>query len=178
MSNIEVEVQSFVSKERFEELIAWFRDNAELIKQDSQETYYFDCDADLRIQRYDAGSKLWLKSGDPHDQVREEIEFHFDREQFEDLEKFCQALGYEVEIKWFRERQQFDWEGIKVCLDHTRGYGYIIELEKLCSEDEKEQVLEMLLNKFDELGVALTPREEFEQKFQHYKKNWQERELF
>ncbi len=174
MSKIEVEVQSFISQERYEELVAWFRDNAELIKQDSQETYYFDSKADLRIQRYGSGAKLWLKSGGPHDQIREEIEFHFERDQFGDLQKFCQALGHQVEIKWSRDRQQFDWEGIKVCLDHTRGYGYIIEMEKVCSEEDKEQVLEMLLNKFDELGITVTPQEEFEEKFKEYKNNWQE----
>lgn len=82
------------------------------------------------------------------------------------------SLGFNIEIKWFRERNEFKWDDIKVCLDYTKGYGYIIELEKLCFEKDKEKTLEMLKQKFKELNITITPREEFEKKFQYYKENW------
>lgn len=172
MNNIEVEVRSFIPKERYEELLEFFRSNAEFVKEDFQETHYFDCEQDLRIQKNNRGSKIWLKKGRIHDDAREEVEIFTEGGKFDELGKLFDSLGYGVEIKWLRKRNQFNWNGIKVCLDYTRGYGYIIELEKICSEDEKESALEELKKKLDELNISLTPREEFEKAYENYKNNW------
>ena len=170
--SIEVEIRSFISKEKFDALLDFFKKNASLVKEDYQETFYFDCDQDLRIQRNNFFSKICLKKGNIHDNYREEIEIKFDRDEFEKLEKLFLSLGYNVEIKWFRKRFEFKWDDIKVCLDYTKGYGYIIELEKICSENKKESELEKLKQKLKSLGVEITPKEEFNKKFLYYKKNW------
>ena len=170
--SIEVEIRSFISKEKFDALLDFFKKNASLVKEDYQETFYFDCDQDLRIQRNNFFSKICLKKGNIHDDYREEIEIKFDRDEFEKLEKLFLSLGYNVEIKWFRKRFEFKWDDIKVCLDYTKGYGYIIELEKICSENKKESELEKLKQKLKSLGVEITPKEEFNKKFLYYKKNW------
>lgn len=174
MKNIEVEVRSFISKEKFEELLEFFKNKSRLVKQDYQETFYFNHKEDLRIQKNNNYSKIWLKKGKLHDDFREELEIKFDRNEFEKLEKLFNILGSDVKIKWFRDRNEFDWNGVKVCLDYTKGYGYIIELEKISFDDEKEQTLELLKQKFTELNIKLTPREEFENKFKYYKNNWKE----
>jgi len=170
--SIEVEIRSFISKEKFDALLDFFKKNASLVKEDYQETFYFDCDQDLRIQRNNFFSKICLKKGNIHDDYREEIEIKFDRDEFEKLEKLFLSLGYNVEIKWFRKRFEFKWDDIKVCLDYTKGYGYIIELEKICSENKKELEFERLKQKLKSLGVEITPKEEFNKKFLYYKKNW------
>ncbi len=174
MGRIETEIRSFVSKEQFDSLLGFFNENAELVVEDYQETFYFDSKEDLRIQRNNFFSKIWLKKGNMHDDHREEIEIKFDREEFDNLEKLFITLGYVVDIKWFRTRYEFKWNDIKVCLDYTKGYGYIIELEKMCSEDTKDESLERLKEKLQSLNILLTPKEEFKQKFEHYKKNWKE----
>ncbi len=171
-NNIEVEIRAFISKEKYEELLEFFNQNATFVKEDSQETHYFDCERDLRIQKNNKGSKIWLKKGKMHDDVREEIEIFTQEDNFENLEKLFNSLGHNVEIKWLRKRNQFEWDGIKVCIDYTKGYGYIIELEKLCSEKDKEKALEELKNKLNELKIPLTPREEFEERYEYYKQNW------
>jgi predicted adenylyl cyclase CyaB len=178
MKNIECEIRSFITKEQFEKLLDFFNKNAESLGDDEQTTYYLSGDADLRIQRNINYSKIWLKKGKIHDEAREEIEIRFARDDFEKLEKLFLALGCEVEIKWFRARNSFKWNDIDVCLDHTRGYGYIIELEKM-SGDAAESgsskggaIPDFLKSKMAELGVALTPREEFDSKYVYYKENW------
>jgi len=171
--NIETEIRSFISKEQFEELLDFFKQNAQLNKEDYQETFYFDCNEDLRIQRNNFFSKIWMKKGEIHDDCREEIEIKFDQSEFENLEKLFFALGYNIEIKWFRKRFEFKWDDITVCLDFTKGYGYIIELEKMCSEDMKEKELELLREKLKSLNVKITSKEEFNKKFQYYKENWE-----
>ena len=172
--NIEVEVQNFISKEKYEELLDFFSINAKLVKEDFQETYYFDINSNLRIQRNNESAKLWHKSGNVHDEFMEEIEINTKREDFEKLEKFLNKIGHNVKIKWLRNRTQFDWNGIKVCLDYTKGYGYILELEKMANQENKGRVLEELNKKLNELEISLTPKEEFEDKYKHYKENWEQ----
>ncbi len=172
MKNIEVEVRSFISRKKYEELLDFFKKDAKLLKEDYQESFYFDCKEDLRIQRNNLYSKVWLKKGKIHDDSREEIEIKFDREDFEKLEKLFISLGFNIEIKWFRKRFQFKWKDIIVCLDYTKGYGYIIELEKMSSEKERKEVFQYLQDKLKSLDIEITPKEKFKEKFEYYKNNW------
>ena len=169
---IEVEIRSFITKEQYEKLLEFFRQNAEFVKEDFQETHYFDCEEDLRIQKNNSGAKIWLKKGKIHDDAREEIEIKTNHEDFEKSKKIFNSIGLGTEIKWLRDRKQFNWNGIKVCLDYTKGYGYIIELEKMGSEYEKEELLEGLKQKLNQLGITQSSKEEFNEKFNHYKENW------
>jgi predicted adenylyl cyclase CyaB len=171
---IEVEVRSFISKEQYEELLYFFKNNAEFVKEGFQETHYFDCDEDLRIQKNNQYTKIWMKKGKIHYDFREEIEVIIDNKDFEKMKNIFSSIGLCTEIKWLRDRKQFNWNDIKVCLDYTKGYGYIIELEKMSSEEEKEKNLKELKEKLDELSISPTPREEFEEKFNNYKENWRE----
>ncbi len=173
MNDVEVEIRSFISLERYQELLAFFRKEGTFLNEDYQETYYFDGEQDLRIQRNNTYSKIWLKKGKLHDEHREELEIKFDKNDFETLEKMFLTLGYTVSIKWFRKRHTFEWQGITVMMDYTKGYGYIIELEKMSTEMDKEQALSLLKKKSQQLNISLTSKEEFDAKYKHYKENWQ-----
>lgn len=174
--NVECELRAFVTPERYQDLIEKFSRIAMSGGADEQVTYYFEGngDPDLRIQRHAYGSKIWMKKGKLHDEAREEIEIECKREDFETLENLFVALGYRISIKWFRLRHRFKWDGISVMLDHTRGYGHILELEKLCTANEREGALAELRAKFEELGVPITPKEEFEKAYARYKAGWRE----
>lgn len=135
MKNIEAEVRSFISKGQYENLLDFFKKNSDVVKEnDNQETFYFDCDHDLRIQRNNFFSK--------------------------------------IKVKWFRKRSEFKWDNITVCLDFTKGHGYIIELEKMCSENSKKKEFDFLKQKLKSLGIDITPKDEFDKKSQFYMKNW------
>lgn len=169
---LEVELRSFISKEQHEKLLEFFGKNSESLGQDGQVTYYFDGPHDLRIQQSDKYSKVWLKKGKLHDDAREEIEVKCAKDDFPILEKLFLALGYSVSIKWFRNRHSFKWNGITVTIDDTKGYGCIIEMEKLCEEAGKDSALSELKAAFEKLGVKITPKGEFDVAFSNYKKNW------
>ena len=171
---IEVEVRSFVSTEKYKELIEFFSKKGKIISTDNQITYYFACDEDLRIQKNDFFSKIWLKKGKIHDEFREEIEIKYHKDDFEKLEKLFLAIGYSVAIKWFRTRHTFEWKDVNVMVDYTKGYGYVIELEKKTDEKGKDKTLEMLKQKMKLLNIPITPKKEFDEKYEFYKKNWRE----
>jgi predicted adenylyl cyclase CyaB len=172
MEQIECELRSFIDEEKYFELIRKFRKEGESIADDDQVTYYFDVPQDLRIQKNNSYAKIWLKKGKLHDEAREEIEVHFSKDDFDNLEKIFSTIGINPEIKWFRKRNEFSWQGIKVCVDCTKGYGYILELERMATVKEKDSSLAALKEKLQELGVKETPKEIFDQRFEHYKKHW------
>lgn len=171
-NNIECEIRSFITKEQYKKLLGFFNKDGKSLEKENQITYYFDGDADLRIQQNKAYSKIWLKKGRIHDEAREEIEIRCAKGDFKKLEKLFLILGYKIEIKWFRQRNSFKWKGINVCLDYTRGYGYIIELEKMRREKEIEKTRKYLKLRLAELEIPLTPKKEFEKAYDFYKKNW------
>ncbi len=172
MKNIEVELRAFIDEKKYHQLIDFFTHEAKLIKEDNQTTHYFTWEHDLRIQKNDFFSKIWMKKWQIHDDHREEIEIKCNKDDFEKLEQLFLGLWYDTEIIWLRKRFQFDWDGIDVSLDYTKGYGYIIELELLSTEEDKNTHLEILRKKFAELGIAITSKDEFTQKYEFYKKNW------
>lgn len=171
---IEVEVRSFVSEDKFNKLRAFFEKNAEFLGEDEQETVYFNCKGDVRLQRSNSYSKIWMKEGRMHDEAREETEVKLDREDFEKAIKVFAAMGFEVTVKWLRKRRSYVWGNIAVTLDDNKGYGLILELEKLSSDEEKEAARNHLNERMRELGVEITPRDVFEEKFDHYTKNWRD----
>lgn len=170
--NIEVEIRSFITKEQYEQLTEFFKKEGKFVSEDYQETFYFDCEQDLRIQKNKFYSKVWLKKGKIHDDHREELEIKCKVGDFEILEKIFTSLRYDIEIKWFRTRHTFEWQGISVMMDYSKGYGYIIELEKMSDENNKEEVLSELREKLKSLNIIETSKEEFKQKYEFYKKNW------
>lgn len=169
---IEAELRSFLTPEKFKELLDYFQKNSKPKGKDEQITYYFDGEQDLRIQKNLNYSKVWLKKGKLHDDAREEIEIKLPRGDFEKLEQLFLSLGYNISIKWLRERHTFEWGEVTVMMDYTKGYGHIIEMEKVCSDSEKEQALKILNQKFIELKIPITPKEKFDEAYQNYKKNW------
>jgi predicted adenylyl cyclase CyaB len=170
---IEVEIRSFIDDEKFEKLLSFFKKNARFLKDDYQVTVYFSGNKDLRVQKNRFFSRLWLKKGKIHDEVREEIEVRFKREEFEKILEILSELGFKVEIVWLRKRKEFEWNGVKVYLDDTEGYGKIIEVETYVkNENEAEEKKDELISKLESLGVKISKREEFEKKFEWYKKNW------
>lgn len=171
---IECELRSFVTDGQYRALLAFFGANAKALGEDEQVTYYYDAPQDVRIQRNRTHAKIWLKKGSMHDDAREEIEVQVPKDDFDKLERLFDAMGYAVKIKWFRSRRVFEWDGVRVCLDHTLGYGHIIELETMTDEAGREEAVRSLRVKMEQLGVRPTPKPVFNERFDYYREHWQE----
>jgi predicted adenylyl cyclase CyaB len=171
---IEVEVKSFITKEQYDNLLEFFHSNSTFTNTQNQDTFYFKGKNDFRIKKDEKKATIVLKKGVLHDEKREELEVNVPKEDFEKLEQLFLVLGHVVDIQWKRKRHNFLWDGINVSVDHTLGYGYILELEKMSDEENKEENLLFLKEKLQELNVKLTQRDVFEKKFSDYKENWKE----
>ena len=171
MNNIEIEARSFISKNEYERLLKILREEAKFLESVEEETVYFEAkDKDLRLRKNEKEAFLILKEGKIHDDSREEIEVRIKRDDFGKIEKIFKKLGYRDKIRWFRKRIIFKLGNIKVLLDNTKGYGLILELEKIGTA--KEKVHKYLEQKIKSLGIKITPRKVFEKKFKYYKNNW------
>ena len=146
---------------------------AKLVDSLKDETIYFGGPKDLR-SRYDGKQTfLILKEGKIHDKFREELTVKCNKEDFNKLEELLVKLGYGVEIRWFRKRRIYRWKGLRLLLGDTKGYGYIVELEKFGKVGKRKTIYKNLENKLKSLGIRITPKGEFSKKFEYYKKNWQ-----
>lgn len=174
MQNIEIEIRSFISKEKYEELLEFFNQNAEFVKVEEDETEYYAENGAVRIRQSQDSAKMVLKTGDIHDEFREEYEIPIQKKDFHLYQKMFEKLNIPKHIQWKRKKHTFDWKGVTVELGDNKGYGYIIELEELGTEENKHEILEELKQKLNELNIPLTPKEIFKEKYDYYKNNWRE----
>jgi predicted adenylyl cyclase CyaB len=173
MRNIEIEVRSFISRSEYKKLEKVLRKEAKFVDSIKEETVYFDAkNEDLRIRRNEKEAYIILKEGKIHDDSRKEIEIKLKRDDFWKIEELFKKLEYKEKIRWFRKRLVFKLGGMKILLDDTKGYGLILELEKIGTVRDKGKTHKDLEQKIKSFGIKITPRKVFEKKFKYYKNNW------
>jgi len=91
----------------------------------------------------------------------------------DELDRLVLDAGFSYQAKWSREREEYAYKGVNVCLDKNAGYGYLAEFEKVVSD---EAVLEDVRNEIaylmQELGVEELSQDRLERMFSHYNSNW------
>jgi len=173
MKQFEVEARTFITDSQYKNLVQRLKKIAKFKKEINEETIYYGSEK-LRARKDNKASYLILKSGKIHQDFRREIEIKFQKEDFEKMKELLERIGFPLRAVWLRKRKIYQWDGVKVLLDNTKGYGKIIELEKMAKENEKEKIFFELKNKLKKLGIEkITPKEVFDKKFKNYLKNWQ-----
>ena len=91
----------------------------------------------------------------------------------EELDQLLLDAGFQYQAKWSREREEYSYKGMNVCIDKNAGYGYLAEFEKVLDDEAavskaREEIVEVMR----ELGVAELPQERLERMFAHYNQNW------
>jgi adenylate cyclase class IV len=169
---IEVELRTFLDEETYMQLLARFRSEGHDVRPVRQITHYLDSKIDTRIQLSRTSGKFWQKLGHMHDTMRPEIEIPLSRSDANALLQIMENLGFGVRVTWYRERVQFHIDRITVSLDHTIGYGRILEAEILCEAEEAE-ASRLTLSKFmSHLGVTPSPKSQLDSAFKEYSSDW------
>jgi predicted adenylyl cyclase CyaB len=166
--NIEVEARSFVSDAQYNNILSVLKKTATFVNEISEENVYLSGDNDLRLRRSDDNASIILKEGRIHDDYRKEHEVRFEASDFRSMENLLRLLGYNVEIRWFRKRIEYKQNDLKI----TKGYGKIVEIEKMVSPGEEKSAYQELENKLKSFNIKITPKEEFNKAFEYYKENW------
>lgn len=91
----------------------------------------------------------------------------------EELDDLVQKSGFEYQAKWSREREEYTYKGVNVCLDRNAGYGFLAEFEKIVDDEsllsEARAQIDALMA---ELGIEELPQDRLERMFEHYNENW------
>jgi len=92
-----------------------------------------------------------------------------------ELDELVQQAGFDYQAKWSREREEYTFKGVNVCIDYNAGYGYLAEFEKVIDDETEVQKaraeLEALMA---ELGVEELPQDRLARMFEHYNANWRD----
>lgn len=171
--NIEVEARTFLSEGQYDSVRKILEEGFEFERELKEITVYFSGKKDLRLRQNGSEAYLILKEGKIHDDFRKEFEIRIDRNDFDSMKELLQSLGYEVEIEWHRSRLAYKGNGLEILLDDTEGYGKILELEKMAPEGRESEIHDELVEEMKRFGIlAMTPREEFDRRYEYYKQNW------
>lgn len=93
----------------------------------------------------------------------------------EELDALVVQAGFEYQAKWSREREEYSYKNINVCIDYNAGYGYLAEFEKI-TEDESAlpEIRQELVAIMDELGAKELDQARLARMFEHYNQNWRD----
>ena len=90
-----------------------------------------------------------------------------------ELDALVLAAGYEYEAKWSRDRDEYEYKDIAVCIDHNAGYGYLAEFETVTDDEESlEAIRDNLETIMKELEVIELSQDRLARMFAHYNENW------
>jgi predicted adenylyl cyclase CyaB len=93
----------------------------------------------------------------------------------EALDLLVIEAGFTYQAKWSREREEYSYDGITICLDKNAGYGWLAEFEKMVgSEPEMAGAREKLRDIMDHLGAKELSQERLQRMFNYYNENWAE----
>lgn len=91
----------------------------------------------------------------------------------DELDALVLQAGFTYQAKWSREREEYAFRGVNVCLDKNAGYGYLAEFEKVVSDETalnsaRDEVVAVMA----ELGAEELPQDRLERMFAHYNEHW------
>lgn len=90
-----------------------------------------------------------------------------------ELDELVLSAGYEYQAKWSRDRQEYTYKDINVCIDRNAGYGYLAEFETVTDDESAAQEARAKLQALmDELDVEELSQERLARMFEHYNANW------
>lgn len=92
-----------------------------------------------------------------------------------ELDQIMLDHEFPYQSKWSRQRQEYQYKDMHVCIDKNAGYGYVAEFEKVISNpDEIDQAKQSIRDEMTALGVEELDQWRLERMFAHYNQHWPE----
>ena len=107
--------------------------------------------------------------------ARLEFEEAFPDLTLSQLDQLLLDAGSTYQAKWSRDRKEYAFQDIVVCIDRNAGYGHLAEFEKIVTDGaEAEQVKQSLRSLMTTLGAEELPQDRLERMFAFYNEHWPE----
>lgn len=91
------------------------------------------------------------------------------------LDQILLDHGFSYQSKWSRQRQEYQYKDMHVCIDKNAGYGYVAEFEKVITNPEEvDQAKASIREEMAALGVEELDQGRLERMFAHYNQHWPE----
>ncbi len=162
--SIEVELKTFITEQQYTDTLVYLKRYAKFLSVDRQEIVQLEAPSRISIQRNTSQALL----------VTDGAEIKFGLADFNKMIELFVSLGYPVRVKWHRVRNVFIWNGIGVTLDFLKGCGYIVQLEKMADERDRQLAMAELKQRMQMLHIPLSSREEYENKERQYIEHWKD----
>ncbi|NQU78271.1 hypothetical protein HQ545_00730 [Candidatus Woesearchaeota archaeon] len=166
MKDIRVQIGSVLTKDKHNSLIEFFQQQCGASSWEEQVTYHYEAPVEAIIQKKSTFSRLVTKKGS------ERVELRFNRDDFGQLENMFKMFGYPIKVKWFRKRHTFQWRGFDIFIDDKRGYGMTFSMSKKSDAAGQAYATLEMQKSFKDLDLEVTPKDEFDKKYQNYMQNW------
>ena len=93
----------------------------------------------------------------------------------DELDQKIISSGWQLEAKWQAERKIYSALGLNIDSFFTPGYGYLVEFEKVVTDDiKRDEAHQKVANVMGSLGVSELPNDRLERMFAYYNQHWQE----
>lgn len=90
-----------------------------------------------------------------------------------ELDNLLLEAGFQYEAKWSRDRDEYEYKNVAVCIDRNAGYGYLAEFETVTNDESNlKQVRDNLATLMTELGVEELSQDRLARMFAFYNENW------
>jgi predicted adenylyl cyclase CyaB len=92
----------------------------------------------------------------------------------EELDDIIQNSGFSYQAKWSRYRENYSNSTLNFALDRNAGYGWILEIEKIVSEEHLvPETIEELRSVLSKLELKEIDPSRLDRMFAYYNKNWE-----
>jgi len=93
----------------------------------------------------------------------------------DNLDAILLESGFEYQAKWSRERVEYSFDNINVCIDKNAGYGYLAEFEMvIANSDETQMAEENIRGIMARVGVEELDQARLARMFDYYNQNWRD----
>lgn len=109
-----------------------------------------------------------------HSHQRMEFEAEIDL-TIDELDDLVLSSGWQLEAKWQAKREIYEALGLTIDLMFSPGYGYVVEFEKVVSdESDRTAAHDQVIAVMESLGVRELPNDRLERMFAYYNEHWPE----
>jgi hypothetical protein len=168
----EIELKALMSEEKYKQLLEELPTKFKLINEDTIHTQKY-IPGDIKLRHSDKIIEFVSKEADPTKSSRKEVTIPLaSKEELNRFSKALEALNFKQDPPWITHKKEFEIEfqdrKYMMCLQHIENFAYILEVEFLSRENEKDIHEPNIKQIIQQLGLEPINRDEFSARVQKY----------